>query len=354
MAMTKALAKEVGGAGILVNTVAPGFTMSDGVLANPVQVAEAAGDLGAGPRHPARPVPVRHRRRRRVLLQPTSPRSSPARRCWSTAGRTSIDAVLQLQRPPRAGRRRARARGGRARSSTSPRVRRASASSRSPRTRRRTLTRARVGAGPGARCSSGRSSPTAAPDAVLAADGRRCRASRTCCAATASTSRPAAWRSCTRTRGRASAASSTALSRVETAGRRARDRPLGRLVRGRPGPGLRRGARRRAGGLRARHGAAAAAARAAVDPLRPGRGPRPAEEPALHRLRRRAAGVSAQRRTAPRRPAGRARRRPGVRRPRRELPRPARRACTRTATASASSPRGTRAARPTWPRPTAS
>jgi NAD(P)-dependent dehydrogenase (short-subunit alcohol dehydrogenase family) len=38
VAMTRALAKEVGAGGILVNTVSPGFTMSDGVLANPVQV----------------------------------------------------------------------------------------------------------------------------------------------------------------------------------------------------------------------------------------------------------------------------------------------------------------------------
>jgi NAD(P)-dependent dehydrogenase (short-subunit alcohol dehydrogenase family) len=38
VAMTKALAKELGADNILVNTVAPGFTMSDGVLANDVQI----------------------------------------------------------------------------------------------------------------------------------------------------------------------------------------------------------------------------------------------------------------------------------------------------------------------------
>ena len=38
VAMTKALAKELGGDGILVNCVAPGFTLSDGVNANPAQI----------------------------------------------------------------------------------------------------------------------------------------------------------------------------------------------------------------------------------------------------------------------------------------------------------------------------
>jgi NAD(P)-dependent dehydrogenase (short-subunit alcohol dehydrogenase family) len=37
-AITKALAKELGGHGILVNGIAPGFTLSDGVMANPVQL----------------------------------------------------------------------------------------------------------------------------------------------------------------------------------------------------------------------------------------------------------------------------------------------------------------------------
>lgn len=37
-AITKALAKELGGSGILVNGVAPGFTLSDGVRANSVQI----------------------------------------------------------------------------------------------------------------------------------------------------------------------------------------------------------------------------------------------------------------------------------------------------------------------------
>lgn len=39
-AMTKALAKELGDANILVNGIAPGFTLSDGVKANPAQLEQ--------------------------------------------------------------------------------------------------------------------------------------------------------------------------------------------------------------------------------------------------------------------------------------------------------------------------
>ena len=40
IAMTRVLAKELGGDNILVNTIAPGFTLSDGVLANRTQVEQ--------------------------------------------------------------------------------------------------------------------------------------------------------------------------------------------------------------------------------------------------------------------------------------------------------------------------
>ncbi len=40
LAMTRSLAKELGGDNVLVNTIAPGFTMSDGVLANEVQIQQ--------------------------------------------------------------------------------------------------------------------------------------------------------------------------------------------------------------------------------------------------------------------------------------------------------------------------
>jgi len=40
IAMTRVMAKELGGDNVLVNTIAPGFTLSDGVLANPTQVEQ--------------------------------------------------------------------------------------------------------------------------------------------------------------------------------------------------------------------------------------------------------------------------------------------------------------------------
>lgn len=53
LAMTRALARELGADGILVNGVAPGFTLSDGVLANPVQL-EKLQELSAKARTLAR------------------------------------------------------------------------------------------------------------------------------------------------------------------------------------------------------------------------------------------------------------------------------------------------------------
>jgi NAD(P)-dependent dehydrogenase (short-subunit alcohol dehydrogenase family) len=40
VAMTRALAKELGADNVLVNAVAPGFTLSDGVIANPAQLEQ--------------------------------------------------------------------------------------------------------------------------------------------------------------------------------------------------------------------------------------------------------------------------------------------------------------------------
>jgi NAD(P)-dependent dehydrogenase (short-subunit alcohol dehydrogenase family) len=40
IAMTRGLAKELGADNVLVNTVAPGFTLSDGVMDNPVQLEQ--------------------------------------------------------------------------------------------------------------------------------------------------------------------------------------------------------------------------------------------------------------------------------------------------------------------------
>lgn len=49
IAMTRALAKELGRDNVLVNTIAPGFTLSDGVLHNPVQL-EQLQDVSANAR----------------------------------------------------------------------------------------------------------------------------------------------------------------------------------------------------------------------------------------------------------------------------------------------------------------
>ena len=183
--MTRAVAKEVGGDGILVNTVSPGFTMSDGVLANPVQV-EKLQEISLKARLVQRePVPGGHRRGGRFFCSPT-PISSPAIPLSSTAGHSSTDANLP------AGHRARRAR-------PADRATRAlyDVAANTAASRRRRL-----------HLESGRQlSFELVGEPAAARDGARARArpGRLPPAATASTSRAGLVRSCTPTRARASA-----------------------------------------------------------------------------------------------------------------------------------------------------
>ena len=72
VALTGRWPRRSAAAGVLVNTVAPGFTMSDGVLANPVQV-EALQEISLKARVIQRDqLPGGHRRRRRFFCGPES------------------------------------------------------------------------------------------------------------------------------------------------------------------------------------------------------------------------------------------------------------------------------------------
>ena len=69
VALTRALAKELGKDNVLVNCVAPGFTMSAGRRGAPRSDREAARRLRLGAHDPARPGAGRRRRRGRVPLR---------------------------------------------------------------------------------------------------------------------------------------------------------------------------------------------------------------------------------------------------------------------------------------------
>ena len=72
VAFTRALAKELGKDNVLVNCVAPGFTMSAGRRGEPRGGREAARRLGRGADAAARPGSRGRRRRRRLPLRPGS------------------------------------------------------------------------------------------------------------------------------------------------------------------------------------------------------------------------------------------------------------------------------------------
>ena len=73
VALTRALAKELGGDDVLVNCVAPGFTMSDGVRRAPRGHRGAAGRLGRRAHDQARPGARGRRRRGRLPVRARAP-----------------------------------------------------------------------------------------------------------------------------------------------------------------------------------------------------------------------------------------------------------------------------------------
>ena len=70
VALTRALAKELGKDGVHVNCVAPGFTMSDGVKAHPEVIEKLQDAVGRRAHDPARPGAGGRRRRGRLPLHP--------------------------------------------------------------------------------------------------------------------------------------------------------------------------------------------------------------------------------------------------------------------------------------------
>ena len=99
VALTRALAKELGKDEIQVNCVAPGFTMCDGVEEHP-EVVEALQDISVAARTIQRDQVPEDVIGAVAFLCSPAPASSPARRWSSTAASTSIEALADEQAAP--------------------------------------------------------------------------------------------------------------------------------------------------------------------------------------------------------------------------------------------------------------
>ena len=95
VAFTRALSRELGAHNICVNSLAPGLTLSDSILANKDHIALRPRPRGGEPRHPARRPPAGSRSAPWSSSAPPTATSSPARPLRWTAGRSILERRCQ-------------------------------------------------------------------------------------------------------------------------------------------------------------------------------------------------------------------------------------------------------------------